>query len=71
MQIIGKHPTAKEIKLSFLLLMENIQSSEDAKEIEKLKQGKLLSSNLQRLSPFIHVLKLDTRKCSLIHGNVL
>lgn len=51
--------TAKELQLAFLKIIEIVQNHEFPEEIHKLKRNVALSSNIQKLNPFMHEFKED------------
>ncbi|XP_049305956.1 uncharacterized protein LOC125776615 [Bactrocera dorsalis] len=50
----GRDLTSNELHLSFLKIVQVIQHSEFANEIQKLTKGTTLPATLQKLNPFLH-----------------
>ena len=56
----------KEVRLAFLKLVEIAQNTECKIEQASLKENKPLPPNLQKLNPFIHEFKDESRSFQLL-----
>ncbi|XP_055919381.1 uncharacterized protein LOC129951309 [Eupeodes corollae] len=65
-EMLEESPTAKELNLAFLKIVEIIQNYEFPDEIQKLKKKVVLQDSLQKLNPFIHEFQDENTSFSLI-----
>ncbi|XP_055918461.1 uncharacterized protein LOC129950552 [Eupeodes corollae] len=61
-KVFEESPTAEELHLAFLKIVETVQNNEFSEEIQKLKRKLTLSNHIQKLNPFLH--EFNDNNCS-------